>query len=156
LPAHLTVRRGADLDALRGIVSTEPAPSDEYLLKVGRARLTPPPPPPESLQDWVQPGWADFPGAVQAVATHSAVGIDGSLMEERFEDDPLRVQVLLEWSGQREAWLEQERPARAAARLFDQLYELYGRFEREPERLELLVGDGMLLWRTPLGTISHP
>lgn len=49
-----------------------------------------------------------------------------------------------------------ERPARLAAKLFEKLYELHGQIEREAERVELVVGDGILSWRLPDGGIHHP
>ncbi len=49
-----------------------------------------------------------------------------------------------------------ERPARAAGRVFEALYELYGRTEREAERVELVLGDGILAWRRPEGGVYHP
>ncbi|QRK05241.1 AAA family ATPase [Archangium violaceum] len=41
-------------------------------------------------------------------------------------------------------------------RLFEQLYALHGRLEREGERLELVLGDGILSWRRPDGGVFHP
>jgi very-short-patch-repair endonuclease len=36
------------------------------------------------------------------------------------------------------------------------LYELYGRIEREGERVELVLGDGILAWRRQEGGVYHP
>ncbi|MFQ5881569.1 MAG: AAA domain-containing protein [Candidatus Methylomirabilales bacterium] len=41
-------------------------------------------------------------------------------------------------------------------RIFEQLYEVHSRIEREAERVELVLGDGILSWRRPEGGIYHP
>jgi hypothetical protein len=41
-------------------------------------------------------------------------------------------------------------------KIFEQLYELHGQIEREAERYELVIGDGIVSWRLPDGGIFHP
>src|SRR2546427_10403170 len=41
-------------------------------------------------------------------------------------------------------------------KIFEQLYELYGRIEREAESIELVLGDGILSWKKLDGSIYHP
>jgi very-short-patch-repair endonuclease len=41
-------------------------------------------------------------------------------------------------------------------RIFESLYSLYGRIDREGERVELVLGDGILSWRRAEGSIYHP
>src|SRR5207302_1841614 len=74
----------------------------------------------------------------------------------RFEDAPERSRVLAEWSSLRAQWAENEKPARDALKLFERLYELHGQIEREAERVELVLGDGILNWRRPEGGVHHP
>jgi very-short-patch-repair endonuclease len=40
--------------------------------------------------------------------------------------------------------------------IFEDFYELYGRLEREAERVEIVLGDGILSWRRPEGMVRHP
>ena len=54
------------------------------------------------------------------------------------------------------AWEENERPARAAAGIFDRLYELRGRIELESERVELMIGTGRIRCVRDDGVIDHP
>jgi very-short-patch-repair endonuclease len=49
-----------------------------------------------------------------------------------------------------------EKPARAAMKIFETLYSLYGRIDREAERVEPVLGDGILSWRRAEGSIYHP
>ena len=41
-------------------------------------------------------------------------------------------------------------------KIFETLYALYGRIDREGERVELVLGDGILSWRRDEGSIYHP
>src|SRR5215468_8331851 len=41
-------------------------------------------------------------------------------------------------------------------RLFETFYSLYGRIDREAERIELVLGDGILSWQRAEGGIFHP
>src|SRR4029077_9946116 len=41
-------------------------------------------------------------------------------------------------------------------KIFETLYALYGRIDREAERVELVLGDGILSWSRPEGGIYHP
>jgi len=74
----------------------------------------------------------------------------------RFEDEQGRVASFERWKPQREEWARKEKPARAAMKLFETLYALYGRIDREGERVELILGDGILSWRRAEGGIFHP
>jgi very-short-patch-repair endonuclease len=73
-----------------------------------------------------------------------------------FEDSPERVAAFQAWSAARAQWAENERPAREAMEIFEELYELRGRIDREGEAVELMVGDGLLDWPRPDGRIHHP
>src|SRR5439155_8718539 len=44
----------------------------------------------------------------------------------------------------------------AAMKIFEAFYALYGRIDREAERVELILGDGILSWRRTEGDIYHP
>jgi hypothetical protein len=73
-----------------------------------------------------------------------------------FEDSPERVAALDQWSAARATWATNERPAREAMEVFEELYELRGRIDREGESVELVIGDGLLDWPRPDGQIHHP
>src|SRR5204862_1443243 len=53
-------------------------------------------------------------------------------------------------------WARNEKPARSAMTLFATLYAPYGRIDREGERVELILGDGILSWRRAEGGVFHP
>src|SRR5439155_7532109 len=64
--------------------------------------------------------------------------------------------ALENWQRAWNEWAVNERPARTAMAVFARFYELYGRIQREAERLELVIGDGMLSWRRDDGSVHHP
>src|SRR5207249_6202659 len=63
--------------------------------------------------------------------------------------------ILRRWKVAREEWAKNEKPARAAMKIFETLYALHGRIDREAERVELVLGDGILSWsRAEIGRAS--
>jgi very-short-patch-repair endonuclease len=53
-------------------------------------------------------------------------------------------------------WAEAERPALQAMNVFERLYDLRGRIDRESEGVELMLGDGRLRWQQVDGAVDHP
>jgi very-short-patch-repair endonuclease len=124
----------------------------DFVLKVGRPTFTQAPQPPLPLVDWVEGDWED-PDAEVTVSETKANGAEPL----RFDAEPRRVEAYERWKTQHQNWAATERPARAAMKIFEQLYELYGRIEREAEHIELVLGDGILSWkRGEEGSIYHP
>lgn len=126
------------------------------VLRVRRPDLTAPPAPPGDLLPWLEPGW-DRPEndkvGVRAPRVETKLGVQEIVA---FEDDPERVRLLEEWLELRDEWLQQERPARHAMAVFEKLYALQSTLERENERVELMLGDGLLLWNRSDLPVHHP
>lgn len=122
------------------------------ILRVRRPELTNPPEPPVTLRAWLEPGWEKID---QAVSVHEEILIpsaNGEPTPERFEDNSERVAMFKDWSHSRDLWVETETIARSAMQVFGDIYELYGRLQRESESVELILGDGHLAWNDVL----HP
>jgi transcription elongation GreA/GreB family factor/very-short-patch-repair endonuclease/uncharacterized small protein (DUF1192 family) len=156
LPDHPSIRRGKGTATASG--SSEGACSgDDFILKVRRPTLTSAPEPPLSLFPWLMTGW-NSPDRKPEVAPEKTETLpNGSTRTIRFEDDPRRVEALAEYRQVHAAWAEAERPARAAMAVFEKLYALRAQIERESERLELMLGDGLLTWVAPISErIRHP
>src|SRR5262245_8825856 len=130
-------------------------PEERFIFKVRRPTATPCPRPPEELKEWLLPGW-DQLGAKPRVRESYDVTEGGKPRTVRFADERARAKALEKWTLQRGAWEDTERPERAALDLFERLYALHGQIERESEKIELLVGDGILDWRVADGDIRHP
>jgi len=162
LPSHPTIKRGAARTASsknKSAKENQTSESDgvgEFLLKVQRPVLTRPPEPPAEIVDWLETGWDNPSEEVVLRETHAEADTAGSSHATRFEEDKARVAALQRWKISRDEWAKSERPARAAMKIFETLYALYGRIEREAERVELVLGDGILSWRRAEGNIYHP
>ena len=85
----------------------------------------------------------------------SRVG-DGETVLEYLESDSQRLEALRIWHEQRKDWAVSEKPARAAMRLFERFYDLYGWIQKEAERIEIVLGDGILNWRRKDREVNHP
>jgi very-short-patch-repair endonuclease len=158
LPDHSAiVRHYAMCDAE---ADTQRLEGDEFhampILSVDRPKLTEAPPPPEELRDWLKPGWEKPESQCDHVPRREQPDRTGKKRIVQFEEDPARVELFSEWSAQREVWQAHEMPARSAMKVFEQLYELHGQMERESERYELVIGDGIVSWQLSDGGIFHP
>lgn len=146
LPGHPSVVRGR-------IAGGDERGGDDFLLKVGRPRLTEAPAPPDELLPWLQDGWQQVDGRVLVRPSL----IDASGRTSKFADDSRRAELFQVWRRKQEQWAEAERPARQTMALYEKLYGLYAELEREGERFEIILGDGQLRWRTPSGVfIQYP
>ncbi|WP_139904760.1 AAA domain-containing protein [Clostridium thermarum] len=132
----------------------------EGILRVKRPVLTACPTLPIELRQWVEVGWDHINGDVK-VKAEIKVRKEASYKDEieytvvKFEEDRERVKVFNHWKAQREAWVKEEQPARAADDLFNTLYGLYSTIMREPEAVELILGDAFLLYKKDV-FIDHP
>jgi very-short-patch-repair endonuclease len=127
-----------------------------FVFKVQRPRLSAAPEPPREVIPWLKEGWDDPARDVALHETRNETVRQGEARAERFADNPARVAVFRRWKLQRDEWSENEAPARVAMKIFESLYELHGRMEREAERVELILGDGILSWPRAEGDIHHP
>ena len=112
---------------------------DDFLLRVRRPKISLPRNPPATLIDWLHPGWDDPYKDATPIRSKNVPSENGEDSIERFEDNDQRVNTFADWEAIRNEWAANEKPARDAMKLFDRLYELYGRIEREAERYELVI-----------------
>src|SRR6266850_84550 len=160
LPEHPAVRRGvAKPGSLKTNVGNSESVEDggaSYVLKVQRPRLTRAPEPPEEIAAWLEDGWDDPSNAFSIEETREESEKTAAPTIVRFTDDPARAASLERWKLLHNEWLKTEKPARMAMTIFETFYALYGRIDREAERVELVLGDGILSWRRTDGGIYHP
>jgi very-short-patch-repair endonuclease len=159
LPDHSSIQKGAKVSSPKAKGGNSTGMKDagpSYVLKVRRPRLTRPPEPPQEISPWLEDGWDD---PSNTVAVEDTVDESENNREQRivkFADDPARTAALERWKLLRDDWVKSEKPARAAMKIFETFYALYGRIDREAERVELILGDGILSWRRTDGGIFHP
>lgn len=135
---------------------TAPAHRDDYRFRVRRPTLTQSPSPPTEIRDWLRDGWNDPDNDVQFLETRNEIGSDGESVTVRFDDEPNRLAARTEWQQRRDVWRLAELPARKAMHVFEKIYALHGQLKRESERLDLVIGDGLLSWQQTDGNIYHP
>src|SRR5437016_642986 len=163
LPTHSAIRHSAarsspgSTKTKGGDGQNEAAPASAiFSLRVQRPLLTRPPEPPNEIASWLEPGWDDpFHFALVAESREEPQG-NGAILTIHFAADPARTGALRRWAVLRDEWARTEKPARQAMQLFETLYSLYGRIDREAERVELVLGDGILSWQRAEGGIFHP
>jgi hypothetical protein len=114
-----------------------------FILKVRRPHLQNCPQPSLELVGWLQNGWQSIDKKVEVISSKN-IEENEEIKSLRFEDDNNRVNLLKDWLETRDRWIKDEIPARKAMRVFENLYALQAQIERESERVELLVGDGIL------------
>jgi hypothetical protein len=147
---RVTTMRGDETE------ETDTAFSPPYLLRVRRPKLTLPPTLPAELKDWLYAGWDDPRKEAKPYPTRNQVDPDGETVTVGFQDDPARPTALSQWLPKRAKWQAAENPARDAMAVFERLYALHGKLERESESFDLVAADGLLSWKQPDGNIYHP
>lgn len=152
LPDHPSVEIHRSVDANDEESSEESA----IVLRLTRPSTTECPRPSPALTEWLRPGWLDINGAAEVHPTRNKIDGRGRTVVEGFGDDYGRSVLFDTWRKQREQWVINERPTRDALKFFQVIYEWYGSIEREGERIELLVGDGLLRCAHPAGEFHHP
>ena len=135
----------------------DPAETD-LLLSVCKAEVVPCPALPKSLAGWLENGWDDPSCKAVPMDKHEIPTDDPEKPEiELFTDNPVRRADYGVWLSLREKWQEAALPAFRARKLYDKLYALYSELEREKDRLELMIGDGIFETVLEDGTkICHP
>ncbi len=160
LPDHPSIRRGAGKAGSSKMETGKSQGTEDgganFVLKVQRPRLTRAPEPPEEIAAWLEDGWADPSNGFTLRQTPEEAENSAEPRIVTFASDPARPASLERWKLLRNEWVKTEKPARAAMKLFESFYALYGRIDREAERVELVLGDGILSWRRAEGGIYHP
>src|SRR5712664_731654 len=159
LPEHPSIKRGVSKSVSAKSKSADSQNDDGsggFVLKVQRPTLTARPEPPAAIATWLESGWDDPSNEPSVSVSRNESDHGGETRTVDFADEPSRLAALQRWKVAREEWAKYEKPARAAMKIFETLYSLYGRIDREAERVELVLGDGILSWSRPEGSIYHP
>lgn len=127
------------------------AEQGNVLLKVQKPRLEPCPKPDAILEGWLIDGWENFQHDPQPHACLS----DGMEALEWFDDAPQRVAAFEIWKKKRDVWAQRQRLLTQSQELFNDLYKRYFELERNPENLEMIVANGILMDRCD-PDVCHP
>lgn len=127
--------------------------SGSVLLSVRKPRFEPCPEPPFLLERWLIGGWDSFKNEAQYHVFLKKLGNAEEI--EWFTDEERRVAIFDRWQKQRQAWADRQKMLERILNLFSDLYKRFFELERNPEALELIVANGVLLDRKDPG-ICHP
>jgi very-short-patch-repair endonuclease len=155
LPQHASIwLRGRDPADAKSSETEED--SGELLLRVRRPDIPKPPDVPDVLIGWLPNNWKDpAVRAVDPLPERDVRGPDGS-QTEKFEAEQDRIDAFPPWRTERDLWAAEALLAQRSLQVFNRLYELQGRLEREGESVQLVLGQGVLSWRLNDGDIYHP
>ncbi|MBP6859078.1 MAG: AAA family ATPase [Candidatus Magasanikbacteria bacterium] len=130
---------------------------NDILLQVARPVMAPCPKPPEILSDWLLPGWTKIDQKAEVRDSRNVVTKEGETLIEQFDDKGKRQDALETWIKVRNEWANNEQSTWEAVKLFEKVYELYGYMDREGDRVELLIGEGIVECSDELtGDFRHP
>ena len=150
LPEHHRVKIGSFIE--KGGELT----GDDFILKVQRPNLTKPPMPPNILENWLKRGWERADGNIDVKQSRNEQDENGKTIIVQFNDDQRTVDAFKRWKKNWEEWARNELPALAASKLFEKLFALYGMIEREAEKVEIVLGDGIISFDNPNDRVHHP
>jgi len=160
LPEHAAIKRSGAKSKPSKTAGKEgqndSAENAAFVLRIQRPTLTLPPPPPAEIAESLEAGWDDPANETAIAEIRNESGESGENSSAKLADDPAKRGTFQRWKAQRDEWARTEKPARACMKLFEALYTLHGRIHREAERVEFVLGDGVLSWPRPEGDIYHP
>ena len=112
--------------------------------------------PGENLERWLIGGWDSWKSDAEH---HAYLPIENSDEKEPelkwFSDDPELVRSFEAWKELRSVWADRQRLRAKTLDLFNDLYKRYFELERNPETLELIVSNGILMDRND-PAVCHP
>jgi very-short-patch-repair endonuclease len=142
------------IDISNQVENEEEANNNDYLIKVKRPILTECPVPQEELKKYIIGNWKDVDRKVELITEVK--------LENGNDTEPVQISAEVKnlfesWNEERNQWLLIEKPARATMKVFQDLYKLYSEMDKESETIELVMGDGLLIWVLKNGKkINHP
>jgi very-short-patch-repair endonuclease/DNA polymerase III delta prime subunit len=133
----------------------------EKILEVTRPILDDCPEPDISFRDWVMDDFSDVDldtvRIKEVLDQPSKKAQDqNENMTETFISDKIRVQRYEDWSHQRNIWRESQFEKKKAMEIYNRLFALYSDIKKEAESVELILGDGLIEWKTNEHSLNHP
>lgn len=157
LPKHPSVKLNEHSILNKKDKEEEDGKENDVLLEITRPSMTPCPKPPEILSEWLLPGWTKISNEAEFRKSKNVITKKDGTIVEQFNDEPERKIAFNSWIKIRNKWSDNEQSTWEAIKFFEKVYELYGQMEREGERIELLVGEGILEYVDEKeGEFKHP
>src|SRR5262249_4408133 len=144
-------------DAVPRCASVQRGDADSvFIIKLARPSESQCPRPSVAIEKWLKADWEQFGVEPEFYTKRKTTSVAGKEVVEAFEESPERVEAFEKWYEQRRAWETADKQLHSSLNVFLDLFELYGKFEREAERLQLFLADGILRIQRPGVVIHHP
>lgn len=124
--------------------------SDDTILKVKKPEFEKCPNPQKSIEKWINPGWDSYTTEVSI----KEIIIENNI-KENFYDNNSRVLDFENWKQKRNDWIIKQQKIRRTRNFFNELYRLHVDLNRNPETIELVVGNGFISLKDSK-EINHP
>lgn len=128
----------------------------DYILRIIRPHGLSVPQPPDEIRKWLDPGWDN---CNKTVTIHQINVLDneGNEVPTNLSYNEATQKLYNKWLIERNEWAEEQKVTNQVQGVFESIYALYSRIQRESEQVELVLGDGILNWPLPSGVIiNHP
>src|SRR5215472_1302058 len=151
----------ADVPGLPGCVcaAVEPTRDGEVWLEVRKPKLVPAPRPPDALRPWLErwddssPDTPPLRDSIPAEPAEPPVGEEVPPPQLLADRPDVRAEyeeyVAREWGP----WAQRDRPLQRAQRIYTDLFRLHQSQQRLGEAYEVVMGIGLVAWRTPSGNV---
>ena len=136
----------------------EETDSDTVLLTVKKPDFQRCPEPSPDFIEWLEPGWERYTNTValkEALTDNIIQDADKIIQPEHFDTSEKRVKAFNEWNARRNLWVSKQQLIAKTRSFFSRLFMLYNDLERDPESLEIMVGNGLVRDRDN-DSINHP
>ena len=158
LPLYPSILRGKDFTNLQllGVSHdlNQQGLNGDFIIKVSRPNESECPEPGVILKNWLKPGYARVEADPSTFARNTLDVTGGT--KEKFEDVPERVRAFEDWINLKRQWETAEKKVLDALGAFEDLFDLYGKIQRESERYQIYAADGILVTHKDGHVIRHP
>lgn len=158
LPLFPSILRGKDFTniQLSGVENdiNQQASKGDFIVKVSRPSESECPEPTVMIKNWLKAGYARV-GADPSTFVRGTLEVKGG-KKEKFDDVPERVEAFEDWLNLKRQWETTEKKALDALGAFEDLFDLYGKIQRESEKYQIFAADGILVSEKDGNVIRHP
>jgi hypothetical protein len=154
LPRTPHVELGFQFDGAGRMAADTGHDASGFVLRVERPTETECPEPSVILKNWLKAEYRD-PAATPDEVVKKTLKVPGGA-RQGFAASAERVEAFENWSAERAAWATTALQIADTYRVFSDLFDLYARFERESEKYQLYLADGIFEVAHEEGAVHHP
>jgi len=158
LPLYFSILRGKGFTNLKllGVSNdlNQQGSDGDFIIKVRRPNESECPEPSVILKNWLKAGYARVE-ADPSTFVQKTLDVKGG-KKENFEDVAERVHAFEDWLNLKRQWEISEKKVLDALGAFEDLFDLYGKIQRESERYQIYAADGILVTQKDGHVVRHP